>query len=207
VIALYDNPFSSNALKVRFLLAELGLEYERREVPIGRPRPESYGALNPLAGIPTLVDDDLTLTESNAILRYLANRYGPDEIYPADPVARAPVDELLDRLSLTFRPALFSVEVHALGFVQGTGFGARPPDPEAALVRLGEIAATLRIFDGLIDASGYALGRFTIADCAAAPVLFRTTMAGTDLSPYPNLLRWRQTVCERPAFAAAGPVL
>ena len=39
-------------------------------------------ALNPLAGIPTLIDGDLVLTESNAILRYLANRYGGEELYP-----------------------------------------------------------------------------------------------------------------------------
>jgi glutathione S-transferase len=38
-LALYDNPVSSNALKVRFLLAVLGLEYERRDVPLERPPP------------------------------------------------------------------------------------------------------------------------------------------------------------------------
>lgn len=207
MLTLCDHPISSNALKVRFLLAELGLEYERRTIPITRPRPDEYVALNPLAGIPALIDGDLVLSESNAILRYLANRYGGGDLYPADPAERAPVDELLDRYSLSLRPALFSVEALALGFTPEGGFGAGPTDPDGAAARAGEIAGTLRTFDGLVDSSGYALGRFTIADCAAAPALYRTTNTGMDLTPYPNLLRWRDTVCARPAFAEAGPVL
>jgi glutathione S-transferase len=206
LLTLCDHPVSSNALKVRFLLAELGLDYERRTIPLTRPRPDEYVALNPLAGIPTLIDGDLVLTESNAILRYLANRYGGEALYPADPVERAPIDELLDRYSMSLRPGLFSVEAPALGFTRDGGFGSAPADPDAALQRAAEIAGTLRTFDGLIDAGGYALGRFTIADCAAAPALYRTTHTGMDLAPYPNLLRWRDTVCARPAFAAAGPV-
>ena len=206
MLTLCDHPISSNALKVRFLLAELGLEYERRTIPITRPRPAEYVALNPLAGIPTLIDGDLVLTESNTILRYLANRYGGEELYPADPVARAPIDELLDRYALTFRPAFFSIEVLALGFTPQGGFGSAPADPEAAAARAQEVAGTLRTFDALIDSGGYALGPFTIGDCAAAPVLYRTTHTGMDLSPYPNLLRWRETVCARPAFAQAEPV-
>jgi len=63
------------------------------------------------------------------------------------------------------------------------------------------------VFDGLIDAGGYALGRFTIADCAAAPALYRTRNTGMRLDAYPNLERWRDTVCGRPAFEAAQPVL
>jgi glutathione S-transferase len=207
VLVLHDNPVSSNALKVRFLLAELGLEYERREVPMERPRPDGYVDLNPLAGIPTLVDGELVLSESNSILRYLASRYGDGSLYPHDPAERAPVDELLDRFSLTLRPALFTVERLALGFVYGTGFDAAPRDPAAALVQVGKIAETLRTFDRLVDPSGYALGRFTIADCAAAPALYRTRNTGMNLGPYPNLERWRDTVTARPAFAAAQPVL
>lgn len=206
MLVLYDHPISSNALKVRFLLEELVQPYERREVPMRRPRPADYVALNPLAGIPTLVDGGLVLTESNAILRYLANAYGGEELYPADPRLRAPVDELLDRYSLTLRPALFSVEVFALGFTPEEGFGGAPPDPDAAVRRAGEVAETMRRFDGLVDPSGYALGRFTIADCAAAPALYRTTHTGMDLTPYPNLRRWRDTLMARPAFARAEPV-
>ena len=80
---LYDNPVSSNALKVRFLLAELGLAYDCREVPIRSRGPTGTSPQNPLGGIPTLDDDGLVMAESNAILRYLAQREGRDDLYPA----------------------------------------------------------------------------------------------------------------------------
>ena len=129
MLELFDHPVSSNALKVRFLLAELGLDYERIRVPIERPRPDWYAEVNPLVGIPSLRDGDLVLSESNAILRYLANRERRDDLYPVDPAARARVDMMLDRFSLTLRPALFQVEAAALGFTPQGGFGARPATP------------------------------------------------------------------------------
>jgi glutathione S-transferase len=206
-LLLYDNPVSSNALKARFLLAELGLDYERRTVPFDLPRPDWYLAVNPVGGIPTLDDGGFVVSESNTILRYLAGRENRDDLYPSDPPGRAQVDELLDRWSLSFRPAFFRFEAAALGFVPGQGMGAGDPDV-AALPAIAEaIAPTLRTLDTVIDRWGTALGRFTIADVAAAPVLYRTTHTGLDLTLYPNVARWRETLIARPAFAAAGPVL
>jgi len=206
-LLLYDNPTSSNALKVRFLLCELGLEYERRIVPYDQPRPDWYVASNPVGGIPTLDDDGFLVSESNAILRYLAVRESRDDLYPAAPTDRARVETMLDRWSLTFRPAFFRHEAAALGFVPGKGMGAGEPALEAAAKIAHEIAPTLRTLDEIIGASGYALGTFTIADVAAGPVLFRTTKTDLDLTPYPNVLHWRETLIARPAFTAAEPVL
>jgi len=206
-LLLYDNPTSSNALKVRFLLCELGLEYERRIVPYDQPRPDWYVASNPVGGIPTLDDDGFLVSESNAILRYLAVRESRDDLYPAAPTDRARVETMLDRWSLTFRPAFFRHEAAALGFVPGKGMGAGEPALEAAAKIAHEIAPTLRTLDEIIGASGYALGTFTIADVAAGPVLFRTTKTDLDLTPYPDVLHWRETLIARPAFTAAEPVL
>jgi glutathione S-transferase len=203
VLELYDHPVSSNALKVRFLLAELGLDYERIHVPIERPRPDWYADVNPLVGIPSLRDGDLVLSESNAILRYLANREGRDDLYPVDPAARARVDMMLDRFSLTLRPALFQVEAAALGFTPQGGFGAAPGDPEVARGKIEAAAPTLRTFDGLMSGSGHWLGDFTIVDCAAAPALSRTLRTGHDLSAFPNLERVGDLAIARPAFQAA----
>jgi glutathione S-transferase len=204
---LYNNPVSSNALKVRFLMAELGLAYDCREVPMPQPRPDWYLAQNPLGGIPTLDDDGLVLAESNAILRYLAQREGRDDLYPSVPAERAPVDEFLDRFATALRGSFFQVERLALGFVQGIGFNAGPPDPEGARTKAAEIAPQMELFEGLVADNGTVLGAFTIADCCAAPVLFRTCNTGMDLTPYPKLLRLRETVTARDGFTAAGPIL
>ena len=82
-LVLYDNPASSNALKVRFLLAELELAHTRREVPMTQPRPDWYLAVNPVGGIPAIEDDGFTLAESHAILRYLARSQARADLYPA----------------------------------------------------------------------------------------------------------------------------
>ncbi len=206
-LALYDNPRSSNALKVRVLLAELGLEHERREVPLSRPRPAAYLAVNPLGGIPALDDDGFVLAESNAILRYMAGREGRDDLLPAAPRDRARVDEFLDRFATGIRPAFFRHERLALGFsAEIGGWDAVPRDPEGAAEVEREIQPTLRLMDGLVAPEGAVLGRFTIADCAVAPVLFRTTLTGLDLGPHRRLAGLRERLIARPAFPAAGPV-
>jgi glutathione S-transferase len=207
VITLHGFPRSSNTLKVRFLLAELGLAYEHALVPVEEPRPESFLALNPIGTVPTLVDEQLVLSESHAIMRYLIRREGRPDLYGPTQAEAAHIDEWLDRLTTVLRPAFFRHESVALGYVRGSGFHPEQGDPEAALERAGQIAPTLRTFDNLVSENGTVLGRFTIADCAIAPVLYRTTHSGLDLTPYPNLLQLRETVTARPAFIAADPVL
>jgi glutathione S-transferase len=56
----------------------------------------AYLALNPNGLVPVIKDDDFVLWESNTIIRYLANRYGGDALYPAEPQARARVDQWID---------------------------------------------------------------------------------------------------------------
>jgi len=205
-LLLYDNPISSNALKVRFMLAEVGLGYERHLVPFDLPRPDWYLAVNPVGGIPTLDDGGFVVSESNTIVRYLAAREGRDDLYPTDLRARAAIDEFLDRWALTFRPAFFRHESPALGFVPGKGMLGGEPRLDELPAVVEAITATLRLLDEIVDPSGFALGRFTVADVAAAPILFRTTKTGLDLAPYRNISRWRETILAWPSFVAADPV-
>jgi glutathione S-transferase len=88
---LYDNPASGNCYKVRLLLAQLGLDYERRELDVvdRSNRKAVLGDLNPGLRVPTLVlDDGRPLGESGAILWYLADG---TKLVPKDPYERGQV--------------------------------------------------------------------------------------------------------------------
>jgi glutathione S-transferase len=83
---LYNFDSSSNPLKVRLALAELGLECELVTVNLfqGEQREETFRKVNPTGQVPVLQDGSLTLRESNAILAYLGREYGwADIVAPA----------------------------------------------------------------------------------------------------------------------------
>ena len=204
---LYDNARSSNALKVRFLLAELGVEYERQHVGFAFPRDPAYLALNPFGSIPAIDDDGFVLAESNTILRYLAAREGRDDLYPGDARDRVRVDEFLDRFALAIRPAMFRIEVVGLGFRLGEGMTGTGTEPARVPAAVAEAAPQLALFESLVGEDAAVLGRFTIADCCCMPVLWRTERCGVDMTPYPRLLALRTALAARSGFAAAGPVI
>lgn len=203
-LTLYDNPSSSNALKVRYLLTELDADFELSNVDMARPRPQHYVALNPLTGIPTLVDGDFVLTESHAILRYLSDREGRDDLRGADPRERATIDEFLDRFATRLRSPLFAVEAAALGWELESGFD--PARGDAAKAREAEagVQANLELLDSLVGPDFVVLGRLTIADCALAPILYRTHGTGMSLENFPNLLSLRDRLLSRPGWAEAA---
>jgi len=204
-LVLYDNPASSNAQKVRFLLAELGTPYTRREVPFSRPRPDWYLAVNRRGLIPALEDGDLELSESHAILRYLAARAGRDDLYPMDDAGgRARIEEFLDRFATGLRGALMRHEIPALGFVRGVGWGATAPDPEEARRVEATIRDDLAFLDSALGDRFAVLDRFTIADCAVTPALARTLRSGLDLDPFPRIRAVRDANVARPAWVEVG---
>jgi glutathione S-transferase len=207
VLVLYDHPLSSNALKVRFLLAELGLEYERVHVPFARPRPDKLTALNPFGTIPALVDGDLRLGESNAILRYLARREGRDDLYPTEAAACARVDWLLDTWSMHVRPALHRLEDAAIFFRGGEAVGpVEDADQAEVEAEKGPVEVSLDAYERLVSDNGTVVGRFTIAECCVGPALWRTKRLPLAFERWPHLGRIRDAVNARDSFLRADPV-
>jgi glutathione S-transferase len=200
-LVLYDNPGSSNALKVRFLLEELGQTVRTVEVPIGDARPDWYRAIHPFATVPTLVDGNLTIIESNTILRYLADRAGRTDLAPTEPAARARVDQLLDALSLAVRPVLWDLEMLTVK----TEYLSPGDVPDAT--RIAAAATALgEVLDGwerLIEPNGYATGTFTIADIAATARMWDLPRLPLDPSRYPRTWQLLEVVGARPAFLRA----
>jgi glutathione S-transferase len=202
-LILHANPRSSNAQKVRFLLGELGLAAEIREVPFGAERPAWHLAVNPVGGIPALVDGGVQLAESHAILRYLATREGRTDLYPQVLAERARVDWLLDGIATTIREVTRPFDAAAFGWRRRRGIGAEPPAVDGGAAALAEAAPTLNAFASLLDPAGYAcLGRFTLADVAAAPYLHRIVASGNSLVGLERYSSWATAILPRAAWQA-----
>lgn len=190
MLTLYDSRVSTNAIKLRFILAELGLDYEAIDVPL-YPKPAWYAEVHPFNLIPTLVDGEFKVTESNTALRYLADREGRDDLYPRDPVRRARVDMLLDSLSLQVRPALWAAEEPVI-------YG-RPSDVDWR----PDLDAALGGFEWLLADDGYAIGDFSIADVAIAGRMQDIRKLPIDLTRFPKLERVLGLTMARPAYQAS----
>ena len=108
---LYHSPFSQHARRVVSLLVEADLPHELRPVNMGEGQhlsPE-YLAINPNHQVPTLLDGELKLHESNAILRYLCGKHRLTEWYPEEVVQRARVDQWLDWNQCRLSPAVVDI--------------------------------------------------------------------------------------------------
>jgi glutathione S-transferase len=106
-LTIWGRANSVNVQKVLWCLAELDLAYERIDAGMehGKNHEPDYLAMNPNARVPTMVDGDYVLWESNSIMRYLCMAYGRSTpIYPADPKRRAAVDRWLDWTLSTVQP-------------------------------------------------------------------------------------------------------
>jgi len=200
-LTLYDNALSTNAQKVRFLLAELGLPYQAIAVDMGPLCPDWYRERHPFATIPLLVDDGFAIFESNTMLRYLAHREGRDDLFPADPVERARIGQVMEALSLVVQPALRELEVATiycrvpshLGGDDGSG-----ADPTAIGTAMTALAPALDGFELMLTE----LDGFSIADCAVAGRFATAPKLPLDLSVWPVLDARLHEAWSRPAWAA-----
>jgi glutathione S-transferase len=130
---------------------------------------------------------------------HLAEREGRTELRGADAAQRARIDGLLDTLSLELRPALWAVEEHAV-------YGLEVSANERGTRRAALVAAA-DAYDRLLDADGpYALGAFTIADCAIAGRCFYLEQFGLGDDVAPRLRRVIAAAQSRTSWAGVmGP--
>jgi len=176
---------SINVRKVLWASTELGLPVEREEdwgLGLRSPTLPEYRALNPNAQIPVLIDGDFVLWESNSIVRYLANAYGGEGLYPAAPRERARVDQWLDWQAAELNPSW--------GYVFHSRVRKNPDFQDPAALRHGEQrwAATMDILDQQLARTGAFVSgdRFSLADI----------VIGLSVN------RWFGTSFERPALPA-----
>jgi glutathione S-transferase len=188
---LYDNPISGNCYKVRLLLTQLGLPFDREELSVfdRSNRPDVLGGLNPALRVPTLVlDDGRTLGESNAILWYFADG---TELVPDDPYERAQVLQWQFFEQYDHEP-----NIAVARFWQLADF--HPSDADAEAKRTGGERA-LAALDRHLAEHDYLVGdRYSIADISLYAYTHVAPEGGFSLEPYPAVREWLARVAAHP---------
>lgn len=191
-----------NSLKVPMLLEELGAPYSLHAVNVRKgdqSKPE-FLAINPNGKIPVIIDQSgpgaspVTITESGAILLYLAEKHGA--LIPKDALGRIRCLEWL------------FFQVAGLGPMFGqSGYFLRaaPEKPQFAIDRYnGEAKRHMRILDQHLAKHTWAAGtEYSIADIALFGWIWRREFAGVDFDGTPNVARWYAAAEARPATARA----
>src|SRR6516162_6295902 len=113
---LYINLMSPNVRRVRLTAAVLGIELEEKRLDFakGEHKNPEYLALNPNGAVPTLVDGDFVLTESRAIMQYLASKKPESALLPSDEATRADVTRWQFWDAAHFSPSLAAIAFEKL---------------------------------------------------------------------------------------------
>ncbi len=106
MIIIHGRKTSSNVQPVLWLAEELGLDHEQRDIggAFGGTDTDEFLAMNPMGRIPVIQDGDLSMFESQAILRYLAAGYGQGALWPSTPSARATIDQWMEWAKTSVAP-------------------------------------------------------------------------------------------------------
>lgn len=194
MIQLLGRATSGNVQKVLFLLEELGLPFERKDYGKqweNTTTPE-YSAMNPIKKVPTLVDGDNAIWQSNTILRYLAAK-NPTSLYPADPAQRAKIDSWMDWTLSELNGAYLG------GFKD-----AKKPEAERSPDTAPNLAAELKVLEAQLAKNAFAAGaQFSLADIALGPIVKRCIAFPLGLPALPKTTAWVATLQARPAFQKA----
>ncbi len=198
MLKVWGRRSSFNVQKVLWLVSELGLAHEH--VPAGGDfgglDEPSFRALNPHGRVPVIEDGDVVVWESQAILRYLAARYGQGRFWSDDPAERAQVDRWMDWSQTALQP----------DFLNGVFWGYyRTPEAQrntAAIARsIARCAQHFRQLDTVLATQPFLCGAdLTLADIPAGTSLYRYFELDIERPGVPHVVAWYQRLQERPAF-------
>jgi glutathione S-transferase len=202
MLTLYADRFSPNSRKVHWALEECGAPYEYKLISLrkGEQKTPEFVKLNPNGRVPVIIDDDFVLWESNAILWYVADKFGKGKIVPDDVRKRAIIDQWMwwqaSDLALISKP----------WFMKLMGKLGQQVDVETHARALQTAMPKLPILEGHLKDRKYVTGdEFSIGDIALAEFAGLSEMAGADMEPFPAIRAWLARLAERPAFQKTRP--
>ncbi|WP_342641777.1 glutathione S-transferase family protein [Rhodoligotrophos ferricapiens] len=197
MLKVWGRANSINVQKVMWTLGELGLAYERTPVggSFGGTADPAYRAMNPNGLVPTILDGDTVLWESNAIVRYLAAKYDAGGLWPEDPLACGRSDRWMDWTATTLSPAMTPV------FMATVRAPRNAPPPEDFSAALDKLSSQFRIIEEALSRSDYIAGtRLTIGDIAVGVFVARYLRMPITRPLLPRIEVYFARLKEHPAF-------
>jgi glutathione S-transferase len=189
---LYYHPLSGHAHRARLFLSLIGVDHDLIEVDLvkGAHKAPDFLKLNKFGQVPVLDDAGTIVSDSNAILVYLAKKYRKTDWLPETPAEAAAVQRWLSVAAgqIAFGPAAARLVV-----LLGAKFNAEEV--------IGRAHAVLKVIDEeLADKSWIAAANPTIADVALYSYIARAPEGNVDLSSYRNVAAWLERMEALPGF-------
>lgn len=187
---LYYNPLSPNVRRVRLTVALLGIEVEEKLVDFskGEHKSPEYLALNPNGAVPTLVDGQFVLTESRAIMQYLASKKPESGLLPLDEASRADVSRWQFWDASHFSPQLATLAFEK--FLKGM-MGMGEPDANKIQEALTNFRRFAAVLNQRLQGKSFVVGNaITLADLTLASSLMYSAQAEVPLAEFPAIQAW-----------------
>lgn len=193
-LRLHYDPASTTCRPILLFASETGipLDYQLNDLFSDENRTEWYTRLNPNQAVPVLEHDDFVLTESSAILKYLAD-LTDSPAYPKDLRQRARVNEVMD----FFNTFLMRDYVYGLVYSRVLSHYRLPGQAQSQFIALHEPRARRRLkaLDTWIGAKPFICGNeITIADYFGSGIVSAGELINFDLRPWANVTRWKNTM-------------
>jgi glutathione S-transferase len=198
---LYSHPLSLNCYKVRLLLALLDQEYEYENVDLvsDRHKSDAFLALHPLGQVPVLVDGDISIWDSQAILVYLARKFESEKWLPLDAKSNAQITSWLSFAAKELAIGVAAVRVYHLLGGRGIGFVTRLNIDIDKATAQGE--KSLEVLDHYLSVHSWLVGEAPmIADLACFPAIELAHEGKISLDAYPHVQTWSDRVKQLPGY-------
>jgi glutathione S-transferase len=198
MLRIWGRITSINVRKAVWTAQHLGLEFERIDAggAFGIVKTPEYIALNPNSVVPTLIDGDFVLWESNVIVRYLCAKHSMGNLYPSDLQERFDAERWMDWQQTTFSPSGRNAFWELI----------RTPEAQRDMQKVeASIASTEPLLDRLeihLSKNEFmACGRLTMADIPLACEVHRWFGLSVSKTKRPHLEAWYAKILARPASA------
>lgn len=200
MLTLWGRLSSINVVKVAWCIAEANIPHERIDAGLsfGHVRTPEYLAKNPNGLVPLIEDDGFVLWESNAIVRYLSEKYAAGLLWPTDRQVRADADRWMDWQQTTLIAALGPAFIHLYRLP------AEKRDEAVIAASLAKMTEVTAILESWLETRAYVAGdQFSMGDIPIAATLHRWLNMAIRREERPAITRYYKRIMSRPAAQAS----